>query len=311
MRPTTPRLVLVALAALALASPAAAERLMLDPADPLNQEVRALHDDISLANLINGLSLTGEQLDALAVLATEADRLRGRYQHEAVPVLAEMDRSFAALRAEVTETGEPTAEVRHAAGQAENAFLELRAEFQRELAGLEGQVRVVLDDGQVRIAEEFEPCLFPPESLGSPLRVGQSGASTHLMQMLDELRTVPDNTYARRKVRVVDGALEKIDVHRGPLTPGAEAEARAALEGLVEEVRGVDDLDWQVEGPLLAERFHDVVAPRPPAPHPHDPARAQLTRVGKYFLAPGAVEVLSTIAARPEPLPRATADRTE
>jgi len=291
---------LVALAALALATPAAADRLMLDPENALTHEVRALHDDISLANLINGLGLTRVQLDELARLAAEADGVRERYQREAQPVLAEMDRSFGDLRDQVTAVGEPTPEVRHAAAGAEESFKELRLAFQHEMAALEGGLRAVLDDGQVQITEEFQPCLFPPEDLSSPLRVGQSGASTHVMQMLDEVRTLPPNTYARRLPRLLDGAIERKEQHEGPLKPEAEATARAEIQALVEELRGLDDLTWELEGPEIAVRFKDVVVGPEPPPPPHrrgpDPERVELTRVGQLLLAPGASHVLATIA---------------
>ncbi|MDP7111520.1 MAG: hypothetical protein QGH45_06135, partial [Myxococcota bacterium] len=73
---TVPTLCAVAAAMVVAAGSAAAPSSMLDPADPLALEVKALHDDISLANLIRGLGLTGDQLDALAEVAGRAEALR-------------------------------------------------------------------------------------------------------------------------------------------------------------------------------------------------------------------------------------------
>lgn len=273
---------------------AAAPLTILDPADPRPHRVHQLHDDISLANLIHGLNLTGEQLDALAELATRADEVRSSYEQAHVDQLERMDSSFAELRAHLLEAGEVPPRVEARARAAETAFKEQRLQFQQELAGLEGEVRQVLSEGQVQIVEEFKPCLFPPEDLSSPLRVGQAGAPGHLVDKLDEIRQLPPDVYERHLPRFLDRAMERLQWHEGPVAEEIEAEERERVVALLDDVRQMDDLTWALEGERLADALVEPLV-RPPAV---SQGRSELTRVGMLLLAPGASDVIGSIARR-------------
>jgi len=273
----------------------AAPLMIMDPADPRPHEVRALHDEISLANLVRGLHLTVDQLDQLAGLAQQADEVRASYLEQIEPLLAEMDESFANLKENLLASeDEPPTDVVHRARQAQDAFHEIRLDLRRDMAALEDEVRVVLDDGQAQIVEEFQPCLFPPEDLSSPSRVGQSDSPAHLVELLGNIRQLPPTTYERRKDRMLDHGIEFLERHKGPLTEDAVAAERARIEAIIEEARAMDDLTWAVEGEAVASRLK---APLDPAPPPPGPAR-DLTRVGEYLLAPGASEVIAAVASQ-------------
>lgn len=275
---------------------AAAPNSMLDPADPLALEVKGLHDDISLANLIRGLNLTGDQLDVLAEAAARADALRDDRSAQARPLLAEMEAAFGALRAELLTGGEPGGDVKRRAVTANRELQDHRRGFERELADLELQLRDALDDGQVTIIETFKPCLIPPQELGEPPRVGQSGAGGKAVEVLGELRLLPANTYERRLQRFVDRGIEIIQLRTGPLSPEIEDEYRTQLVQLVDEARSLDDLTWTLEGPQHAARLHEIVGDDPPSP-PRSAEGTELTRVGRLLLAPGAAEVLAALAS--------------
>ncbi len=273
---------------------AAAPVPMLDPADPRALQVHQLHDEIALANLVNGLTLTGEQLLALAELAAEADALRAQYEQAAQPMLADMEDSFVALRGELLALEQPTEEVAGRAHRAQARFKDLSLEFAHDLAELEVGVRGVLDDGQIQIVSEFRPCLLPPEDLSSPLRVGQAGASGRVMERLDELRQLPPNTYARRLPRMQDEAIERMEHHHGPLDVDAEQAERERVAALFDEIRAMDDLTWEMEGEGMAERMVEPVR----GDGPRIERGTELTRVGRLLLAPGAAEVYRGVAGR-------------
>ena len=274
---------------------AAAPVPMLDPADPRTLQVHQLHDEITLANLVNGLNLTGEQLSSLAELATEADLLRDEYTVASEPVLAEMAASFTDLRRELLVLEQPMAGVAQRAHRAESGFKDLSLEFARELAGLETEARVVLDEGQIQIVAEFRPCLLPPESLSSPLRVGQAGVSGRVMERLGEVRQLPPNTYTRRLPRLLDEAIERLEHHRGPLDESTEQAERDRVAAIIEDIRAMDDITWELEGESMAGQ---LVAPLLGDLPPAD-GGTELTRVGRILLAPGAAQVFTAVAARP------------
>ncbi len=288
----------VAAAVVVAAGSAAAPSSMLDPADPLALEVKALHDDISLANLIRGLSLTGDQTAALADVAVRADTLRAAHGAAAQPLLAEMDGSFAALRAELLAVDEPDPEVERRAVAAQNALKDQRREFERELADLELELRSVLDGGQLAIIEEFKPCLIPPQELGEPARVGQSDTGGRAQEVLGELRVLPDNTYARRVERFVDHGIERVELRTGPLSDEARADHRAELRAVADQARALDDVAWAMEGQELAAQLKAIVEGERGGKPPAAPEGAELTRVGRLLLAPGASGVLAALAAR-------------
>ncbi len=296
---TVPTLCAVAAAMVVAAGSAAAPSSMLDPADPLALEVKALHDDISLANLIRGLGLTGDQLDALAEVAGRAEALRDEHNGRAQPLLTEMESAFAALRAELLAGGHPADEVEARAVGAQHQLQDQRREFERSLADLELELRTALDDGQITIIEEFKPCLIPPHELGEPLRVGQADSGGKALEVLGELRTLPANSYARRLPRFVDRGMEIVELRTGPLADEAHAEYRDRLTGLVEEVRTVDDVGWALEGEGYAKRLREIVEGQTRHPSSVAEGSAELTRVGRLLLAPGSAQVLADLAACP------------
>ncbi len=273
---------------------AAAPLTILDTADPRPHRVRQLHGDISLANLILGLNLTGEQLSALAELAAEADEVRASYERVHVDQLEQMDSSFAELRRCLLEGDEVSPRVKARAREAETGFKEQRLRFQQDLAGLDAEVRQVLSEGQVQIVEEFQPCLFPPEDLSSPLRVGQAGASSHLVDKLDQIRQLPPEVFERHLPTFLDRAMERLQWHEGPIAEVDEAEERERVVALLTEVRQMDDLTWAMEGPRMAD---ELVAPLERGPVLSQ-GRSELTRVGMLLLAPGASDVIGSIAGR-------------
>ena len=282
-------------AMVAIRGSVAAPLMIMDPADPRPHEVHALFDEISLANLIRGLNLTGDQLDQLADLARRADEVRVAYTGEMEPLLAEMDDSFGDLKDHLLASeGEPPADVVQQARHAQDTFHELRLDLRRDMAALEHEVRDVLDEGQAQIVEEFQPCLFPPQNLASPLRVGQSDSPARLVKLLDGIRQLPPTTFERRKERMLDHAVEFVEQHKGPLTEEAAATERARVEAIIDEARAMDDLTWAVEGEALATRLK---APLDPV-HPTPGLDRDLTRVGEFLLAPGASTVIAAVAAQ-------------
>ncbi len=276
---------------------AAAPNTMLDPADPLALEVKGLHDDISLANLIRGLSLTGDQLEVLAEAAVAADTLRAAHTAEAQPLLAEMEVAFGGLRGELLAGGNPDPEVEQRALRTQRELQDMRREFERELADLEIQVRGVLDDGQVSIIEDFKPCLIPPKELGEPARVGQSDGGGRAVEVLGELRTLPQHTYERRMERFVERGLEIIELRAGPQGDEARESYRDRLTALVEEVRTLDDVTWALQGTEMARRLKGIVEGEDAGAPPPRRDEAELTRVGRLLLAHGSADVLTALAA--------------
>lgn len=275
---------------------AAAPNIMLDPADPLALEVKWLHDDISLANLIRGLSLTGEQLDALADAASRAETLRAAQTAEAQPLLGEMEAAFGALRAELLGGGEPAQEVEKRAVRAQRELHDMRREFERSLADLEIEVRAILDDGQISIVEGFKPCLIPPKELGEPARVGQSDGGGRAVEVLGDLRILPQHTYERRMERFVERGLEIIALRKGPLSDEVAADHREQLVALVDEVRTLDDVTWALEGEEMARRLRVIVEGDATHPMEGQPEGVELTRVGRLLLAPGSADVIGSLA---------------
>lgn len=273
---------------------AAAPLTILDTADPRPHQVHQLHDQISLANLILGLNLTGEQLDDLAELTARADQTRARYEQPHVAQLEEMDVSFTDLRHHLLTSGDVPPPIKARARAAETDFKELRLDLQQELADLEAEVRQLLDDGQVQIIEEFVPCLFPPEDLSTPLRVGQAGASSHLVSKLDEIRQLPQNTYERHLPKFLDRAMERLQWHEGPIPEADEQAERERVVALIEEIRLMDDLAWALEGKRMAEELIEPFRRESASSTP----RSELTKVGLLLLAPGASEVIGAIASR-------------
>lgn len=157
-----------------------------DPAEQLRQKQSL----ISSINLLNGLHLSGEQVQALLDVNLKAGAMRQEYFAANAERIAQATRlyeelldSFSQDRPAPEETERFAQQIKHELEDSERAYNERLAELGDEIEGK-------LTDGQLKIISEFKPCLIPPRDLREPSRAGQASTGSMGVRVLEEYRKI-------------------------------------------------------------------------------------------------------------------------
>jgi len=251
--------------------------------------VRQIKQEISLLNLLNGLYLSSQQVDELFDLAEQAATLQTQTRQAASTESADYVAKLEVLRDGLYQTTGPSDTVEREAQQAEAATeIRPRDEMLEQLGQLEMQARNVLTDGQIAIIERFKPCLLPPKDLADPIAVGQASTTALEELILDVIRRMPNALYHQRREAIVQAVLRQGEREKGKLPDDVREGMARTLLAKLNEMRGMDDVDFDLKKTELAKDFQlfdDEVVYR------HGHARA-IGAVGRYLLNENACKTL-------------------
>jgi len=280
------------LAALLVASGAACANPLFAGAEESHErigQVRALKQEISLLNLLNGLYLSQDQVDRLVSLARRAVETRETFLQEmnaAAEAYVESLRTFReALYSPYGAGDEAQRTVLASEVQTEKTPI---AGLMEQLGQIEDEARTGFSDGQLAIIADFKPCLIPPKNLADPVAVGQASTTEREEAVLDIIRRMPEDLYRDRADVLADRIVALGEIEKGKLPADVRANTVATYLAKMNEVRQMPKEDFELTRHEVAESFRffddDVTYHRG---HTRD-----LGPVSRHFLNPTALEVL-------------------
>lgn len=268
----------------------------------LREQVATLQDDISAINLLNALHLNREQMEQILQLAQEARQAREATINspEIKESLRQATAAYTPLRAEIQKGAPARGEIPARAAQIEHHLRDLRDQANQQLSvhyqALEARLRQVLSPEQLKVAQDFNPCLIPPLDLRDPVRAGQAMSSDGAIKQLRRLRQIPQERWQARKEEIIQRMVENYSQNRFRLSEAEQAAERSRLLNLMEKVRCLPEVDFEMNKEKLAEelipkdRLKDLRA-EAERRSPHG-RRAQLSRVGRFLLTPRIIPIL-------------------
>lgn len=215
-----------------------------------------LFEEVSLLNLINGLHLGKDQMTKLAALAEESSALREttlktyrKKAEEFALALNELREKLIDSNVQVPPCCEQNAVER------EHALNEAKKAYYQKLNALEEKVRAILSDGQVRVINEFNPCLIPPKDLKDPVRAGQAAGDFEEVYMhLEHLRNMPEKAF-----NVIGKPLtvKVVEEHFSAFCKNADDKTREAnrILKVLKKCRAMSDSDFALEKEALAREL--------------------------------------------------------
>ncbi len=221
------------------------------------KDVESVSERIKALNLLIGLELEPDQVQALKRAIDEKRNLRERFLKEMEPLISEYQKVLEEIERQLVEKGrideETKRRYRILHGQLERAQIRLRKE---ELAIARSFLQV-LKPHQMAALENYVPCIIPPEK---GLRVGQATDKKMVVQMLERLRQIPDARWERAKYRIARRLLIKDPKAKKGIY--LEEELKEKEEKIVEkldEIRNMPQEDFLVQKDKLAEELHHLV----------------------------------------------------
>ena len=247
------------------------------------EKTEGLRREIRLINLLNGLDLTPEQMTLIKEKA-EASR---RLVEDSRSFFAARQKEFEGILEEIRKSRLENQDVSPNLAQRFHALdLELKKEklgLDEKLRGFAGDIEKNLAGHQIYALDKFVPCIIPPKGES---RIGQAVDVRGIAGRLARLRSVPDRLYEQRRNQIIERNVEEIKAKAGPAVGRDGGEDMSEKIGnFYDKVRGLDEVDFEIQKEKLTEEFANIVKPKP--------APLNMTKkIEAFLLSPEAIPIL-------------------
>jgi hypothetical protein len=276
----------------------------------IRTQVAELQEDISAINLLNGLYLSQDQMKQILQLAREARQVREQAtinSQSLMDALRQAEPAYAALKEEIQKGTPARGTIPTQAAQINHHLKDLQDQSHRQMAvqyqSIEGKLKAVLTPEQLKVVEDFSPCLIPPVDLRNPVRAGQAASNQGLVNRLRQLRAIPEDKWQGRRQMVVQKMVDKISENHYRMTETEKTAEKSRLLAVLEKTRHMSDMDFELEKEQLAEQIKpkdtikdlraEIEARAPHVRQPH------MSRMGRFLLSERIIPILEQRLANP------------
>jgi hypothetical protein len=254
--------------------------------DSDTEKTHELNRDIVLLNLINGLYLTPEQMEALIEKIEAAEQIRNAFLLELEQNKSVFEDVLTDVR-EVLNRGEAIPqELKKRVHEMKELKYKLEDQRGEKLVRLESDIGDILTENQLLVLDEYKPCTIPPEKG----RIGQSAeaAAEGIVRIFERIRHMNHERYDAMKDRIVDIHMEKAERHLGFENQGEKDAYRKKISDVMQKVRNLSDKKFMLQKGDLARQLlpEDSAAPRR--------RKNQLGKTGRFLLDPALAPILQT-----------------
>ena len=254
-------------------------------------EVNDLRREINLINLVNGLSLSADQMNQMLAILRKVEATKGEYQSKVASQAHEMEEILKELREILARNEEIDQGLIRKFHRAKKRGEDLKEEFHSALMPYQDEMKRVLNGNQLALIEEFKPCVVPPHDVRNPVRIGQASGDTRMGErLLTRVRQMDESLYQRRKPRLIERYIERVERHVGIFSDEERTEEESRVADIFKRARELSDLDFDVQkGDLareLKESHEKALQSR------HRKRRGDLDKLGKFLLDPKLIPIL-------------------
>ncbi len=222
--------------------------------EPELTTVRDLKEEINLYNLILGLQLGRSQMLEILKLAEEAAAMQREYldscrRPEVVQSVRSLDNVLACLK----KGRFAPKEVELMAHAAEAHLLRLRRDYFARLNALETKVWDLLSPAQRLILTNYRECLIPEADVKNPVNLGQAEVSEHLVDLLGNIRNLPETDLDAALDKVVGEMFAQLDKKFRLTALGSADRERARIKEVFKRARALSAVDFELQKAELAK----------------------------------------------------------
>jgi outer membrane murein-binding lipoprotein Lpp len=215
--------------------------------------VEKLRREVQLLNLLNGLELSTDQMHFLLEKAKEAQEIREEFKGKADGNVEETVAVLSELRATLMKGENISDALREQWYSAHSKNLELRKEYEEEMARIAQEVQGILEGHQIYALERFVPCVIPPKG---EARIGQAADTTVGEKVLARIRAIPGARFERNKEEIARRIMGRLKSHlpRGFVLLINEEEETARIISILEEARGLSEVEFELQKTDLVQQ---------------------------------------------------------
>jgi len=130
-----------------------------------------------------------------------------------------------------------------------------------KMAIASAQVKSILTEGQQAILGSFSCCLVPPQDLSAPVRAGQAEGSEKALELMRKIRECPDSFWPVLRGGILAGADRITDFVSPGATAARKAAARVEMAKLMDRVRSLKDVEFEMEKVEIAKSVKTILVP--------------------------------------------------
>jgi hypothetical protein len=150
------------------------------------------------------------------------------------------------------------------------------------MKGLAEEIEESLEPHQLYQLQEFVPCIIPPKG---EKRIGQARDYKGLARSLERIRRIPSRFYQQRRDEIVRRTLEGLKLHAPFFSDLDEEEMKRHIESIYDEVRNLEDAEFEIQKERLAE---NLISPF----KPEVPSNNLMRKIAGFLLSPEVIPVL-------------------
>lgn len=224
------------------------------------EKTEGLRREIRLINLLNGLELTPEQTALIRDKAEASRRLVDDSRSFFAASQKELEAMLEEIRKYRLENHEVPPNLARRFHAVDSELKKERLRLEEKLGGFAGDIERNLARHQIYALEKFVPCIIPPKGES---RIGQAVDVRGIASKLARLRSVPDRLYDQRRNQIIEKSVEEIKVKAGPVIGrDGEEEMSEKIGNFYDKVRGLGEIDFEIQKEKLAEEFTNLVKPK-------------------------------------------------
>lgn len=265
----------------------------------LNKKIDRIKEDISLLNLINGISLTEEQIDKIIVVSRKAGEFKREYIKESEKFNKEYETKLSVLKSIIEKNQAIPASIEEGINKLEKQHKSINHSFYKDIKALEMQLDSILTDGQKLIIYGFNTCVIPPKDLSNPIRAGQSNSNlVELENLLSVLRNLSGDTFIMYSESIIQDLISDQEQNLGPISDEGRQKEETRLSSVLEKSREMSDVDFEINKGQLAremvKRYYEVSDKYNEFMEFASTMHGGISKVGQYFLNPVIIPLLES-----------------
>ena len=246
-------------------------------------EAKNMREEIQIINLFNNLDLRKEQVEFILNKARLVGQIRNSASSEISLYESEMLKAYSVIK-EGVESGRVTVEKATAKDfqSIKHKIEGVKKEAQIKIDALAKEIEANLEDFQVLALENYRPCIIP---IVSKNRIGQSDAATGIVKVLEKVKSAPESKYMYNEDKFAKRILDRIKEKSYADFKIEEQKIKAEIINTFQEVRGMDDIDFQIRKETIAGDLHSKIFP----------SKKPMTRIAKikaFLLSKNVIPVL-------------------
>ena len=219
---------------------------------PYLKEIRELHQEIILYNLINGLNLDQEQIENLLLVLKEVDKKKESHRQKIEQQVDAMRESLLQLKERLENEEEVDPELAKSVRKKSHLMREERFSFLKELKSYEEQVKNILNPNQVYMIEKFKPCLV----LSGESFIGQAEhREAPSLRLLSRIREMDKDDFEWKKERILQRHIWHLEDRIGPMSDEEKEAEKERIEKILTEIRSLSELEFEMKKEELGKKL--------------------------------------------------------